>query len=83
MTITLDYIKIKSSDTKITKIKLVHLNRNCKVESLCRLPGKRKKKEEKERINTGVFLEMILLHVECFLRSMNNDQECLLANRVV
>jgi hypothetical protein len=63
MTITLDYIKIKSSDTKITKIKLVHLNKNYKVESLCSLPGKRKKKEEEKRINTGVFLEMILLHV--------------------
>jgi hypothetical protein len=43
---------------------LVHLNRKNKVESLCSLPGKKKKEEEKEeRINIGVFLEMILLHV--------------------
>jgi len=42
---------------------LVHLNRNYKVETLYSLPGKRKKKEEEKIINTGVFLEMILLHV--------------------
>jgi hypothetical protein len=42
---------------------LVHLNRKNKVESLCSLPGKKKEKEKEERINIGVFLEMILLHV--------------------
>jgi hypothetical protein len=42
---------------------LVHLNRKNKVESLCSLPGKKKEEEEEERINIGVFLEMILLHV--------------------
>jgi hypothetical protein len=42
---------------------LVHLNRKNKVESLCSLPGKKKEEEKEERINIGVFLEMILLHV--------------------